>query len=163
MPTLSKDRGNVAVEVVGADPVYVDRIYMDKSGDDTASYNWAYYRLTSVDSFGNPAGKEGSNIEICQLKWPSLGDLGASVEASGGTRIAIARPSVNEVLAEWGIDHEKRGILIGLRERVANAPSADIHNPAGQELGAVEARFTSEDRPDPPFGLGESQSTPSPY
>jgi hypothetical protein len=99
------------------DPIYLDQIYLDKGGDENPSFNWVYYRLTPVDGLGKPAGKEGGTIQICRLKWPSLGDSGTAVDARGQSALNVVFPAVSTVLAEWGIDHESRGILIGLRER----------------------------------------------
>ena len=79
-----------------------------------------YYRLTSVDGLGNPAGKEGGTIQTCRVRWPSLGDKGTSVATPVHTGPSIVFPTVNKVLAEWGVDHKNRGILIGLREREVN-------------------------------------------
>jgi hypothetical protein len=110
------------------DPIYLDQIYLDKGGDENPSFNWVYYRLTPVDGLGNPAGKEGSIIQICRIKWPSLVDIGPSVDTQGHTGLTAALPAVNTVLAQWGVDHESRGILVGLREREVNIdrPEANI-------------------------------------
>jgi hypothetical protein len=127
---------------VKMDPIYMDRIYVDKCGDETASYNWVYYRLTSVDRLGNPAGKEGSNIEICRLRWPWLGDSGTPVETPGHT-------SMGDVLGKWGVDHEKRGILIGLRERAVNVgePTQIFGNPTYGELRTLQASMALSAEP----------------
>jgi hypothetical protein len=111
------------------DPVYLDQIYLDKGGDENPSFNWVYYRLTPVDEQGNPAGEEGSTIQICRLKWPSLGDMGTPVDAQGRSG-PNTFPSASTVLAEWGVDHESRGVLIGLREREANIdqPEASVRS-----------------------------------
>ena len=102
------------------DPIYLDQIYLDKCGDENASFNWVYYRLTLVDALGNPAGKEGSTIQICRVKWPSLGDKGTPVYAPAHTNPSAAFPAMDKVLSGWGVDHEKRGVLIGLCEREVN-------------------------------------------
>jgi hypothetical protein len=111
-------------------PVYLDQIYLDKCGEEQASFNWVYYRLTSVDGLGNPAGKEASTIQICRVGWPSLGDKGTPVDTPSHTSGVAAVPAVNQVLAEWGVDHENRGALIGLRERDANIeiPKSDARS-----------------------------------
>jgi hypothetical protein len=110
------------------DPIYLDQIYLDKGGDENPSFNWVYYRLTPVDGLGNPAGKEGSTIQICRLKWPSLGDIGTAIDTPGPSGRIAAITAVSTVLTEWGVDHESRGILIGLRERQVNInqPGANI-------------------------------------
>ena len=115
------------------DPIYLDQIYLDKCGDENASFNWVYYRLTSVDGLGNPAGTEGGTIQICRVRWPSLGDKGTPVDTPGHTGLTVAFPAMNKVLAEWGVDHENRGILIGLREREVNIdkPEASIRQSDG--------------------------------
>jgi len=65
------------------DSVYLDEIYLNKGDEANASYNWVYYRLTSVDELGHPSGKEGSTIQICRVTWPSFGDEGTPVDTPG--------------------------------------------------------------------------------
>lgn len=102
------------------DPTYLDQIYLDKCSDENPSFNWVYYRLTSVDGLGNPAGRGASTIQICRVKWPSLGDKGAPLDTPGQSEHTAGLSATNRVLAEWGVDHQNRGVLIGLRERAAN-------------------------------------------
>jgi len=114
------------------DPIYLDQIYLDKGGDENPSFNWVYYRLTPIDEIGNPAGKEGGTIQICRLKWPSLGDMGTPVDMCGPNGLIAASASISTVLAEWGIDPKSRGILIGLREREVNIDQPKTNTPLAQ-------------------------------
>jgi hypothetical protein len=116
------------------EPTYLDQIYLDKCSDENPSFNWVYYRLTSVDVLGNPAGRGGSTVQICRVKWPSLGDKGTPRDTPGQGDLTSAFSVTNRVLAEWGVDHENRGVLIGLRERAANLdqPQAAPPGPSRQ-------------------------------
>jgi hypothetical protein len=143
IPTVERNKMN---------PSYIDQIYLDKCGDKNASFNWLYYRLTSVDGLGNPAGKEESTIQICRVRWPSLGDKGTPVDASGHTDLTAAFPAMNKVLAEWGVDHENRGILIGLRER-----EVDIDKPKAKIL---QRDYGAEDKIEDRESERESESVP---
>jgi len=102
------------------EPNYLDQIFLDKCSDENPSFNWVYYRLTSVDVLGSPAGRTGSTVQICRVKWPSLADKGPPLDTPAESDLTAGFPSTNRVLAGWGVDHENRGVLIGLRERAAN-------------------------------------------
>jgi hypothetical protein len=95
-----------------------DTIYLDKHGDeDHFPDTWTYYRLTSVDGLGNPEGTEGSTIQACRVKWPTLEDIPPVVDSIGTVGFEFAYPTVNEVLLkQWNIDRE-RSIFIGVRDR----------------------------------------------
>jgi hypothetical protein len=97
----------------------MDQIYLDKRGDESNTSSWVYYRVTSVDSLGNPAGTEGSSVQICRVKWPTFEDIAPVIDTPGqvGYRHTVAYPTAKKILAEWDVDHEQRSILIGSRER----------------------------------------------
>lgn len=99
-----------------ADPL-VDVIYVDKHGDeDHLPDTWTYYRITSVTGLGNPEGTEGSTIQVCRVKWPTLEDIPPVNDSPGVVAYASAYEITNSALKQWGIDREK-SIVIGLRDR----------------------------------------------
>ena len=96
----------------------LDMIMLDKQGDDDHfPDNWAYYRITSVTGLGVPEGEEGSTIEVCRVKWPTLEDVPPAIQTVGSVGFAFAYPTVNTaLLRQWNIERE-RSIFIVVRER----------------------------------------------
>jgi hypothetical protein len=102
----------------------IDVIYVDKHGDeDHLPDTWTYYRITSVTGLGNPEGTEGSTIQVCRLKWPTLEDIHPPTDTQGAVSFEFAYEAVNSALRHWGIEREK-SIVIGIRERPEN-PAVD--------------------------------------
>ncbi len=95
-----------------------DHIYLNTRDNSFSTWIWAYYRITSQ------GGKEGDNIEVCLLKWPTLEDINivgdeekAIVVNPADTGYNSAHLNVCQLLKKkWDIDHEK-SIFIGFRSR----------------------------------------------
>jgi hypothetical protein len=96
----------------------LDSIYLNKRGDPANTSAWAYYRIRSL------GGKEGDDIEICMVRWPTFDDLDvigdefkAIVVNPSDTGYTSAFPNLCEVLKnKWNIDH-KIDDLIGFIPR----------------------------------------------
>jgi hypothetical protein len=96
-----------------------DLIYVDKRGDvgDNFPDTWTYYRITSVTGLGNPSGTEGSTIQACRVKWPSLEDIPPVIDSPGLVRLVVAYEVINKTLKkQWDIEQE-RSIVVGIRNR----------------------------------------------
>ena len=94
-----------------------DVIYLDKHGDDDhLPDTWTYYRITSTTGLGIPEGEEGSSIQVCRVKWPTLEDIPPMNDSIGVVAFADAYEIVNAALRQWDIDR-KRSIFIGVRDR----------------------------------------------
>jgi hypothetical protein len=92
------------------------QIYLDKGGDDdNLPDTWKYFRVTSVPGMGVPEGEEGSTVQTCRVKWPSLEDIEPIVDSPGTVGYVSAYRNVTKILEGWGINREE-SILIGLRD-----------------------------------------------
>ena len=92
-------------------------IYLDKHGDDDRFPDtWTYYRITSTTGLGIPEGEEGSSIQVCRVKWPTLEDIPPMTDSIGLVTSDRAYDTVNTLLGRWDIDRE-RSIVIGVRDR----------------------------------------------
>lgn len=85
-----------------------DLIYVDKNNDSNFTNDWKYYRVTPIAS---------SNIEVCEVEFPSLRDKGVATQTPGVVGLASAH-NINVKLLQrnYGIVHE-RAVLIGVRWR----------------------------------------------
>jgi hypothetical protein len=91
----------------------LDSIYLSKRGDLQNTSSWAYYRVRSW-------GKDGDNIAVCLVQWPSFTDidvvgeeLKAVVENPGDTGFSRAYPNlVGLMQTKWNVDHDA-SVLIG--------------------------------------------------
>jgi hypothetical protein len=104
-----------------------DMIMLDKHGDDGRDPDsWTHYRITSVTGLGIPEGQEGSSIQICRLKWPTLEDILPVIDNIGVVGYTSAYQAVNDALSkQWGIDREQ-SIFIGVRDRYSESEREDL-------------------------------------
>jgi hypothetical protein len=86
--------------------VNCDLIYVDKINDSNFTSDWKYYRVTPIAQ---------SNIEVCELEFPSFRDKGVATQTPGIVGLACAHDINVELLQKsYGIMHE-RAVLIGVR------------------------------------------------
>jgi hypothetical protein len=85
-----------------------DLIYVDKNNDSNFLSEWRYYRVTPIAP---------SNVEVCEVEFPSLADKGVPTQTPGVVGLASAH-AINVALLEksYGIVHEE-AVLIGVRRR----------------------------------------------
>ncbi len=93
----------------------IDMIFLNKHGNESNTSSWVYYRVTSVEGLGVGAGREGSTVRVCRVKWPKFEDTGEIIDTPGTVAYVSAHRNTVSLVAQWGIDHEE-SILIGLRE-----------------------------------------------
>jgi hypothetical protein len=98
-----------------------DLIYLDKRGDDGDDLpdSWSYYRVTAIESFGNPEGTPGSSVQACRLTWPALEDIEPKTDSPGLVSLSVAYETVNKALSKQWIIGRDRSILIGIRVRTS--------------------------------------------
>lgn len=85
-----------------------DLIYVDKCDDSDFTSDWKYYRVTPIAA---------SNIEICEVEFPSFHDKGVPTQTPGIVGLASAHDiNVKLLQKRYGIVHE-RAVLIGVRWR----------------------------------------------
>ena len=72
--------------------VVLDSVYLNKRNSNHDS-DWVYYRITSL-------GEKGDPITVCQVRWPTFGDIDLIWDQS---KAVITTPG----LTESGSAHEK--------------------------------------------------------
>lgn len=86
----------------------IDLIYVDKNNDSNFTNDWKYYRVTPIAR---------SNVEVCEVEFPSLQDKGVPTQTPGIVGLASAHDiNVSLLQKSYGIVHEK-AVLVGMRCR----------------------------------------------